>query len=305
VAVVTTNEVTPRHAFDLWQDLISDTFVPLTAAPVSDRPFSGRVVHSAVGQVALTTVRASGQHVRRTPRLIARSPDEYLLASIQIAGCGQVTQSGRSVVLRPGAMVFYDSTRPYDLHFPDRFEQLVVQVPRPAMPSRVLERATAVGLCDDGSTRVVVDFLRGLARQALCDPDDVAALAPHALGLVTALVSAAAGEDRGPAYLDRERVLFYLAEHSSDPALDADTVARACHLSRRSLYRLFEDQPKGFGETLRCLRVTAAGHLLRAEPHLPVAAVAARVGLGGAAQLHRAFRAVAGMTPAEYRAAGR
>lgn len=299
---MTTDEVTPRHAFDRWQDLISDTFVPLTAAPTSDRPFRGRVVHSSVGQVELTTVRAGGQHVRRTPRLIARSCEEYLLASIQIAGCGQVSQGGRSVVLQPGAMVFYDSTRPYDLHFPERFEQLVVQVPRSGLPGRALERATAVGMSAHGSTRVVVDFLRGLARQAMHDPGDVVVLAPHALGLVTAALTAAAGGDRGSAHVDRECVLAHLTAHASDPGLDADSVARACHLSRRSLYRLFEDEPEGFGETLRRLRVTSAQQLLRAEPQRPVAAVAARSGFGGAAQLHRAFRAAAGTTPAAYRA---
>jgi hypothetical protein len=88
--VVTTEEVTPDEAFARWQDLISNTFVPLVAAPTTDRPFRGRVVHSPVGQVELTTVRANGQHGRRTSRLIARRADDYVLASIQVAGCGEV-----------------------------------------------------------------------------------------------------------------------------------------------------------------------------------------------------------------------
>jgi AraC-like DNA-binding protein len=300
---VTTDEVTPGQAFARWQDLISDTFVPLTAAPTTDRPFRGRIVHSTVGPVELTTVRASGQHVRRTPRLISRSAEEYVLASIQVAGCGEVSQGGRVALLRPGGMAFYDSTRPYTLHVPGGFEQLVVQVPRRDLPATTVERATGVGLGADSSGRLVADFLRGLARQTATDPVGAAALAPHAMGLLTCALTLAAGPvpAQEPSALDRERVLAHLAAHFADPHLDADAVGRACHLSRRTLFRLFQDELETLGDVLRRLRVSGAQRLLRTEPRLPLATVAARCGFGGEAQLHRAFRALTGTTPAAYR----
>jgi AraC-like DNA-binding protein len=300
---VTTDEVTPGQAFARWQDLISDTFVPLAAAPTTERPFRGRIVHSTLGRVELTTVRASGQHVRRTPRLIARSTEDYLLASVQVAGCGEVSQGGRAALLRPGGMAFYDSSQPYTLHFPGGFEQLVVQVPRRGMPADTVERATAVTLGADSTGRLIADFLRGLARQSATDPVGAAALAPHAIGLLTSALFLAAGSppEPRPSALDRERVLAYLLEHFVDPGLDADSIAVGCHLSRRTLFRLFEDEPESPGDVLRRLRVTEAQRLLRAEPWPPLAAVAARCGFGGEAQLHRAFRALTGTTPAAYR----
>ncbi|SDO33110.1 AraC family transcriptional regulator [Geodermatophilus sp. DSM 45219] len=303
---LTTDEVTPGQAFARWQDLISDTFVPLVAAPTTGRPFRGRIVHSTVGQVQLTTVRAGGQHVRRTPRLIARSPEEYVLASIQVAGRGEVSQSGRTALLHPGGMAFYDSTRPYTLQFPAGFEQLVVQVPRRGLPAAAVERATGVALAADSSGRLVADFFRGLAHLSTTDPVGAAALAPHAIGLLTSALCLAAGSSPlpGPSALDRERVLAHLAAHFADPRLDADTVARACHLSRRTLFRLFEHEPESLGDVLRRLRVSGAQRLLRTEPRLPLAAVAARCGFGGGAQLHRAFRGLTGTTPAAYRRGG-
>ncbi len=302
---VSTESVAPGQAFSLWQDLISETFVPLSAAPTTERPFRGRVQHGTVGQLELTTVRASGQHVRRTPRLIARSGDEYVLASIQLAGTGTVAQDDREASLTPGAMAFYDSTRPYTLHFADSFEQLVVQVPRRALPAGSLAGATGVALGAESSARLVADFLRGLARRQVTDPVGTAALAPHALALLTSALALATGPRavRGSAALDRERVMAHLAAHHADPRISADAVAEACHLSRRSLFRLFEAEPEGLGEVLRRLRVTTAQRLLRSQPALPLAAVAGRCGFAGEASFHRAFRAVTGTTPAAYRRA--
>jgi AraC-like DNA-binding protein len=302
---INTDQVAPGEAFAFWQDLICDTFVKLSASPTTDRPFRGGIAHSVVGDLELTRVRASGQLVRRTPRLIARSAEEYVLASIQVVGEGEVRQDGRVARLTPGAMAFYDSTRPYALRFPDGFEQLVVQVPRRSLPATAVARATGVALGVHTSGRLVGDFFCGLARQTATDPTGSAALASHALGLLTSVVALAAGVapagDHAP--VDRQRVLAYLAAHSADPQLSADAVADGCHLSRRTLFRLFEDQPEGLGDVIRRLRVSSAQVLLRSQPRLPLATVAARSGFAGEAQLHRAFRSVTGTTPAAYRRA--
>lgn len=302
---LSTGSVRPGEAFAFWQDLICDTFVQLSATPTTDGPFRGRVTHSVAGDLELTTVRASGQRVRRTPRLIARSSEEYVLASIQLAGRGVVTQDGREARLVPGSMSFYDTTRPYTLHFADAFEQLVVQVPRRALPAGTVARAMGVTLGADSSARLVADFFCGLARRQGTDPAGTAALVPHAMGLLGSALAMATGppSTTRPVALDRERVVAHLAASYTDPRLDADAVAVACHLSRRTLFRLFESEPEGLGAALRRVRVNATQGLLRDQPRLPLAAVAGRCGFAGEAQFHRAFRTVTGTTPAAYRRA--
>lgn len=302
----TTEDVSPHEAFAYWQDRICDTFVRLSASPTTSKPFHGRIDHAAVDDVELSTVRASGQEVRRTPRLIARSPEEYVLASIQLNGNGVVEQDDRVAHLSPGAMAFYDSTRPYTLHFAGSFEQLVVQVPRRALPSAAVGKATAVALDPRGSGRLVADFFVGLARMHASDPVGARTLAPHAVGLLTsALGLAARGVATEPtAALARQRVRVVLNARLADPRLSLDAVAEACHLSRRSLVRLFADEPEGVAGTLRRMRVDRARALLRADPRRPVAAIAVACGFAGEAQLHRAFRALIGTTPGAYRATG-
>jgi AraC-like DNA-binding protein len=296
------------EAFEQWRGLISDTFVPLTAVPTTDRAFRGElrvVTHPAV---QLTEVRAGGQHVQRTRQLIAGSSEDFLLASIQLGGRGRVEQDGRTAVLTPGAMTFYDSTRPYVLHFDDAFTQLVVQLPRrPLLAAAGVPdegvHLTAVALEAGGPGSVLAGFFSSLSLLQDRDPAGALQLSAHAPALLASALRLASGQGSRPddAELARERVLAHLRRHAADPHLDADTVAAACHLSRRALFRLFEGR-ESWASALRRIRVERAAELLLAQPRRPVAAVGTACGFAGEAQFHRAFRQLTGRTPAEHRA---
>jgi transcriptional regulator GlxA family with amidase domain len=79
-------------------------------------------------------------------------------------------------------------------------------------------------------------------------------------------------------------------------------VARACLVSRRTLYRLFEGVPGGVSGLLRHIRVEHAQALLRADPSRPLNSVAAACGFAGERQFYRVFRQETGSTPGDYRA---
>ncbi|CAB4917587.1 MAG: helix-turn-helix domain-containing protein [Actinobacteria bacterium] len=310
VLTCSTSGVPQREAFEQWRALISDTFVPLAAIPTTDRPFRGELRVVTHPSVQLTEVRAQGQHVSRTRQLIAGSSEDYLLASIQIGGRGRVEQDGRAAHLTPGAMTFYDSTRPYVLHFDDAFEQLVVQLPRrPLLAAAGVPddgvHLTAVALEAGGPGSVLAGFFSSLALAHDRDPAGAAQLSAHAPGLLASALRLASGQVARPddAGLGRARVLDHLRRHAADPTLDADTVAAACHLSRRAMFRLFEGH-ESWASALRRIRVERAAELLLTRPGRPVAAVGTACGFGGEAQFHRAFRQVMGGTPAEHRARG-
>lgn len=84
----------------------------------------------------------------------------------------------------------------------------------------------------------------------------------------------------------------------SDPEWTVDQLAMRCHMSLRTLYRIFPD--KGVASVMRRLRVDQAKHLLRNGSRLPLAALANRCGFASESGFIRAFRATTGMTPVEY-----
>jgi AraC-like DNA-binding protein len=306
-----TRGIRPSGAFAAYRDVISDTFVPLAATPLRDHPFRARVDHIGGRDLQLSTVRADAHRIRRTSGLIDDADEAYLVATVQVAGRSRVQQDGREVALVPGSLVFCDTTRPFDFTFDDEFEQVVVQLPRTLLQARsglsdrATRQATAVRLDPEGAMSVIAGFLSSLAAVSRQDPAGAAVLGDHALGLVGAALGTAAGA--GPSEpdareLDRARVRDHLRTNFVDPRLDADVVARACHMSRRSLFRLFADSPLSLADELRRIRVDHAGRLVRARPSLPVADLAAASGFAGETQLYRAFRAVLGTTLTAYRA---
>ncbi|WP_162794768.1 helix-turn-helix domain-containing protein [Nonomuraea lactucae] len=303
-AELATSAVPAREAFAYWREMICATFVRLTAEPVTDGRFRGRIEHIPVGDLELSAVVAGSQHVRRTRSLIAQGNEEYLLASIQLQGSGRLEQDALTATLSPGDMAFYDSTRPYTLHFDDPFHQLVVQVPKRElmlgdtrrMTARVLGRGTPGG--------VVATFFTSLFDVAREDPQQSAVLLPHAIGLLSAAASFGCRTEPTPDAthaLARERVLDFLRRNLADPRLDAATVAKACNVSRRTLYRMFGDE--GVAARLRRMRIEHAKAMLLHHPERPVGAVGLACGFDSESGFHRAFRAAAGKTPGEYRQA--
>jgi AraC-like DNA-binding protein len=302
-SVWSTSDVAAADSFGYWSDVICDAFVRVAARATGDTPFAGRIEHTDLAGLGLSTLSSGPQEVVRTRRQIARDPDAYLLANIQVAGEALVQQGGRAASLMPGAMAFVDSTRPYTLSFTGPFSQLVVRVPRSLLPDRPFTRATAVGLDVSGPGRLVADFLLGLDRQHRIDPAAAAALLPHALGLVETALDWAGGTGHPESSdaLTRERIIRFVSRHAHDPDLDANAVAVACGFSRRTLYRALAGGGDSLTALIRRERVARARRMLRSRPDRPLSAVAQECGFGGPAQLHRAFRTVTGTTPGAYR----
>jgi AraC-like DNA-binding protein len=300
-----TSEVPAEDAADYWSDLVCRSLVEVAARPAARERFRGQIEHFTVGEFGFSAIASGPQEVCRTGRQIARGREDYAMVNIQVSGLGTAVQDGRTVVLKPGDMTVLDSTRPYRLSFADTFSQLVVQLPLRALPRRALAEATAVELSANGPGRLVADFLLGMERQHRIDPGRVAVLAPHAAGLVGAALSLAGGgpaDPRTSASLTWERARQLVQRQATDPALDANAVAAACGVSRRTLFRALSAAGETtFTALLRQVRVDNVRRALRETPHRSLAVIAQQSGFAGEAQMYRAFREVTGTTPAVYR----
>jgi AraC-like DNA-binding protein len=97
------------------------------------------------------------------------------------------------------------------------------------------------------------------------------------------------------------RVIEQLLRQSRETT--AETVARALHMSSRTLSRKLEQEGTTFMAELSTVRQELARTLLLREPNRPLAEIAFMLGFTHVESFHRAFKRWNGATPLAYRAA--
>jgi AraC-like DNA-binding protein len=191
---------------------------------------------------------------------------------------------------------------------------LMVHFPKAALPLRSerLDQLLARALpADSGMNAIVARYLANVVaalRQGELGEREAGRLGQVALDLVaTALAAQIDAEDRLTHETRRQALLYrieaFIEHNLNDPDLNPAMIAGHHHISQGYLHSLFQARDLTVTAWIRRLRLERCCADL-ADPrlrHHPVHAIGARWGLRDAAHFSRAFRAVHGMTPADYR----
>lgn len=294
---------------DYWRQARREAYVSVKTEPVSDR-FGGEIQLGQYTDFRLSTKRARPEQARRSTSDIAQSQDdqEYLYFLFQLRGSLLVEQAGRAALAPPGSLVIYNSAIPFSLRTKEYYEQVVLE-----LPADEAFALAGVGRSDyllartfdcDGAMGSVAAFFVSLARSQGRDPRGARHIEPQAAALGASLIgllSPTSSRTEAPDTIRRSEALAYMRANLADPDLDAERIAAALHLSRRTLFRLFEGTGASVMGHLRSLRLERARLMLQAQPVKPVSTIAVELGFSGPVQFYRAFRTTVGMTPGEYR----
>jgi AraC-like DNA-binding protein len=317
MTVLDTTCLPPAERTAAWAETTSLALVTTRFRFPEPERFGARIRAVALGAAQLSELSYAPLLSYRSPLLIRRSDPELYQLAVITSGRQGIDQAGRDALARPGDIVLYDSSRPFEASVGAeraRSGSLLLQFPKRLMPlpdkvvaslcGTVLTRAAGVG-------RVFHRTLSALADTAadLTD-DDRARLGTTAVDLAVAVVarhaeqiSALPGQAREAALY--HEILAFISRHLHDPGLRPATVAAAHCVSTRTLHRLFQAHGSTVGEVIRRERIARCRRDL-ADPALrgtPVSAIGARWGHPRPAEFTRAFRAATGMTPTAFRAA--
>lgn len=305
--LLTTEAVDARERLDFWNHAVDDAYVRLSCdAPGGD--VVGEIRIDTLATLELSRVSATAQRVRRTPALIAAAAEDYVLVSVQTAGVGTVAQDGRRAVLRPGDFALYDTTRPYELGFADRFQQFVLMLPGPVLRAqlRAAPDLTARRVRGSrGAGHLMIEMIRTLAADiAVLEPAAARAVAQGVEHIVVAGLSALAGEAPEPPPLARrEQIRAHARARLRDPDLTPASVAAALHVSLSTVHRAFAGEPCSLAEWIWAQRLDGVRADLTdpALAHRTIGDVARSWGFADASHFSRAFRARFGRTAREVR----
>ncbi|MFF2554924.1 AraC family transcriptional regulator [Nocardia sp. NPDC058058] len=308
IEVSSSPTLAPQRAFEQWEAVMADAVAPSVIEPLAEGPWRGHLSSAQFDSFAVSRMQASAQRALRTGRHVARSNEEFLLVNIMLEGTNWTEQGGRIAVSTPGTITFFDSGLPLESHTSNNSVSAMVRAPM----QLVLDHAglnrdqlpTAAAIPATGGLGVIAGFFRGLAELPTGEVDNaVAVLASDAPGMLASAVLLTIGKP-ALSYSDtqtlRQQVISHVRKHFMNPELTVDEIARACLISRRTLYRVC-DGFGGPGSILRRIRIEHARRLLRSDPRRALTGVAAACGFSTDRHFYRAFKEETGLTPGQFR----
>jgi AraC-like DNA-binding protein len=320
--LIRTDRVSVADRVDFLRQMMAATWVPMECRAITaNADYVGEFRASGLGAMQVVVMEVTPLRVCRTPELISQAdPDMLKLVLVRGGNSCVVEQDGRQAHVSAGEFTIYDTRRPYEVvcgasgDWP--LQMMTFMFPPSLLPvsRNRLRRLAAVRFqASAGLGDVTSQFLLQLARNVdHYSPAEAARLSTAALEvLATRLAHELDAYDWGAPEARRHALLTtvqaFIHEHLGDPGLSPATIAGAHHISLRSLHQLFHDEGLTVAGWIRQRRLERCRRDL-SDPALaprPVAAIAARWGFSSPGDFSRAFRAVHGLPPAEYRRSAR
>ncbi|MFD8549648.1 helix-turn-helix domain-containing protein [Streptomyces sp. NPDC059649] len=304
--------------FDSWREHLHGSYVPVDLLP-DDHMADFRATHLVLnlGAVRLWRIEHPPMRMRRSPQLIRRSDPELLHLSLPLRGTKRVVQSDREAGYGAHELALLDTSRPYLMEASTGERQRTVRGTGILLPRNVLPLAAKGGdalvnrrlSAREGAGALLARFLTQVwADRASYRPADGPRLGTIAIDLLSALLAHTLDAENTLAPETRRRSLVlriqeFIQQRLFDPELTPRSVAAAHHISVSYLHRLFEDEEITVAAWIRRRRLERACRDL-ADPalrHTPIHAIAMHWGFARADDFTRAFRAVYGMPPRDYR----
>ncbi|MER6524002.1 helix-turn-helix domain-containing protein [Streptomyces sp. NPDC001508] len=307
--VLSTRSVPPRESLGFWHDAVLTTLVGMDIA-TEGRTYDATLRTDRIGDLGITTVECDPGRVHRSPRRIAHGDGRDIFVTVQSTGRAQVEQDGRTTELRAGDIGFFETVRPFQTAFPERFRLKIFAVPRALLGRSEADLRQLTGLAvrpSGGLPALLAPLLERLADTSESYATPVAErLAEGVIDLMAATVADRLGED--PAVLpgaDRVlplRIKTFIRWHLSDPGLTPRAIADAHGISVRYLHRMFEAEGTTVARWIRELRLHECRRELavRAPGSVSLGQVARRWGFPSAARFSRAFRSAFGLSPTDW-----
>jgi AraC-like DNA-binding protein len=274
---------------ELWETHNATALIGLDVR--ASEPLVATELNVRLPGVDLARVSGSAHMVRRTRKVIERSPADAIAVYLTLRGDAWFETADRTYALGPGNVLVSETDKPFARGFSRGLDELVVKVDRAALPEVPrLSGPVVVPLRGDTSDQYAQALTRITGRATrTCQP--LPADERTVLDLVAAL---AAGGATAPATAHRAAARSYIEEHLTDPSLGAEEVAAAIGISERQLSRVFAADGVPIPRHILSRRLDLAYSMLSSSAGSQnaetVADIAARCGFTSATYFSHTFR---------------
>ena len=220
---------------ELWETHNAAALIGLDVQ--ASEPLVATEFNVCLPYVDLARVGGSAHVVRRTEKVIERSPANAIAVYLTLCGDAWFECADRTYELRPGNILISETDRPFTRGFRRGLEELVVKVDRAATPELPeLSRPVIASSRDHALSGLYTRTLARITGGATRPNRPVRADEDTVRDLIAVL---AAGSGAAPATAHRAAARSYIEEHLTDPSLGAEQIAAAIGISDRQLSRIF------------------------------------------------------------------
>jgi AraC-like DNA-binding protein len=305
-----TDTVAPAQRLKYWESHNASELIGLRCSSFASDGLSARERNFDLGSLRVADIVGNEHVVERTAPLLRRYPKDSIFACALLRGEAFFYQAGRCVPVREGDLIIYTTTIPYLYGFTRDMRQVQIDIDA--------SRLFAEGTLKRPSAPIKIDGavwtgrrLNEMLKQTMLDfiEEPVAENAPAVAGRIQTLLLALMGlggngsQRNESAAVRLFRAEAFIAEHLSDPKLDAADVARHLAVSVRHLNRIFEVHGCTVTQWIWRQRLVQAKARL-ADPTysgLTVTEIALQWGFCTPSHFASMFKAHNGITPTAYR----
>ena len=311
---MSTARIPAAKQFAFWREAVCNDFLHIDCQRNSSLPFFGEVASTQVQRLTFSRIGVRDEvsplrYVRESSH-IRRDTNEFVFLSLHLSGPCSISQDGRDANLKSGDIVCFDNSRPYSA-IAAGAEQLMLHIPRDLLVERVgqTNRITARAIPRSSPMAALVgNFLREVIPViGRVTPATACRLVEVSLSLVTTAFAewtaqAVVNHDSARiSHLYRAKAL--IEKNLSDPDLSPEAVAKACRISVRYLYNIFNEENTTVSEWIWQRRLEKSRREL-SDPlsgDRSISNIALDCGFNNFSHFSARFKEAFSMSPSEFR----
>ncbi|UZD97747.1 AraC family transcriptional regulator [Pseudomonas corrugata] len=311
VNFASTNRAPLDQRCELWESYSSEQLIGLRCSSFSDEGFSalGKNVH--VNDFGITHIQANEHVIERDTQIVKAKPKESVFFSLILSNNTFFYQGKECFTPNENDLVIYRTDKPYLFGFSSDMQKLIFDMPADKYrllfgDTKKLDKPTTIK-GGDKKNLLLIRTLQHLSMQYLQDPRTTKAnsIQDEIVDLLRHISLEKEGDFSGStlslSYLISAK--RYLLENLHNPNLNCEEIAIACGISSRHLARIFAKENTTVTQYLLCKRLERAAQLLisRKIKCFNIAEIAYQCGFTNQAHFSRAFKAITGVTPKNYK----
>ncbi|MEZ5829023.1 MAG: helix-turn-helix domain-containing protein [Hyphomicrobiales bacterium] len=306
-----TNALEPRDRFEIWADIVNTNYTPLQLTPAGEQAFYGEISIETVAGFEIVLAGGVGHRTQRTQADIAKSPKQFYMAMVHVAGdTGFISPAGRTD-LRRGDVLLVDTMHELGFDNEHPYQSLQVKFSKEWVDARIARPEPCVGSVlphDHPLARLFAGYLAcGFQVADKLAPSASAMFGQHLLDILAeAFTSPEPDAPRPPAMLRATvyaRACRMIALRFGESSLTPDLIAHDLGISTRTLHRIFAEHAETVMQRVFAERIDRAAKLLASPSarHQTITEIAFACGFNDLTHFGRLFAERMGMLPSQWR----